>query len=164
MGLSDYDRKRVEDLLHGKGDWFTAKLLRLIAKADGQNLERLRRAFPLEVEAVEAYWGSGAAPSWEDLEGAWPKFLREQPVEVLVSEALIQLSDMRSAAESTPSAVHVDAAMDCLEAVLGRWRACPHLDWGPDPNSDDTDVVYCHDCKQNVPIDQVPHRLAGKAE
>lgn len=39
----------------GDGDWFTAMLLRLIAKADGDNREKLARGFPVEVEAVRVY-------------------------------------------------------------------------------------------------------------
>ncbi len=39
----------------GSGDWFTIKLLTLIAKADGQNRERIRLGFPQEVEAYERW-------------------------------------------------------------------------------------------------------------
>jgi len=39
----------------GDGDWFTAQLLRLIAKADGENCDKLARGFPREVEAVRIY-------------------------------------------------------------------------------------------------------------
>jgi hypothetical protein len=36
-------------------DNFTVKLLRLIAKADGDNRAKLGKAYPVEVEAVEIY-------------------------------------------------------------------------------------------------------------
>ena len=47
---------------HGSGDWFTVKLLALIAKADLQNRERIRRGFPQEVEAYER-WERGEVPT-----------------------------------------------------------------------------------------------------
>jgi len=40
----------------GGGDWFTIKLLQLIAKSDTQNLERIRKGFPLEVRAYEEWY------------------------------------------------------------------------------------------------------------
>lgn len=43
---------------HGSGDWFTVKLLALIAKADGQNKERIRLGFPEAVQAYEEWYGS----------------------------------------------------------------------------------------------------------
>ena len=58
MTISDYDRARLDDIIHGEGTWFTAHLLRLCAKADPVNLERIRTAFPDEVEAYEG-WRSG---------------------------------------------------------------------------------------------------------
>ena len=40
---------------NGNGDWFTIKLLSLIAKADLSNRERIRAGFPLEVTAYERW-------------------------------------------------------------------------------------------------------------
>jgi len=40
---------------NGSGDWFTVKLLALIAKADLRNRERIRTGFPCEVEAFERW-------------------------------------------------------------------------------------------------------------
>lgn len=60
-GLSEYDRKHMADILAGQGDWFSAQLLRLIAKADHENLKRLRQVYPEHVEAYEA-WHSGPRP------------------------------------------------------------------------------------------------------
>lgn len=48
---------QIADFLGGDGDWFTAKLVRLIAKADSENRERLRQGFPDEVAAYEDYAG-----------------------------------------------------------------------------------------------------------
>jgi len=39
----------------GRGDWFTVLLLRLIAKSDSVNREKLSFGFPVEVEAVDIY-------------------------------------------------------------------------------------------------------------
>ncbi len=61
MPMSQYDKENLGDLLFGEGDWFTAKLLRLISKADSKNLEKLRLGFPEEVEALEL-WRKGL---WE---------------------------------------------------------------------------------------------------
>lgn len=58
--LSDYDRANIGNLIAGKGNWFTAKLLRLCAEADPQNLERLRKGFPEEVRAY-LEWRDGPA-------------------------------------------------------------------------------------------------------
>lgn len=53
--ISAYDREHLRDLLLGHGDWFTAQLLRLIAKADRENREKLRLGFPEEVAAYEEW-------------------------------------------------------------------------------------------------------------
>lgn len=55
--MSKYDRKNVGSLLSGEGDWFTAHLFRLIAKADNSNRARLHIAFPDEVDLVSNYLG-----------------------------------------------------------------------------------------------------------
>ena len=57
MPLSDYDRQVLGDIVAGHGDWFTAHLLRLIAKADNENRDRIRAGFPEEVAAYE-WWHS----------------------------------------------------------------------------------------------------------
>lgn len=66
--ISDFDRAHIGDIVAGGGDWFTAELLRLIAKADSNNRERLRSAFPEEVAAYEEWW-SGDDPN-EPIGGA----------------------------------------------------------------------------------------------
>jgi hypothetical protein len=54
--ISPYDKANIgEIIVAGKGDWFTAHLLRLCAKADPVNLERIRRGFPEVVEAFEEW-------------------------------------------------------------------------------------------------------------
>lgn len=53
--LSHFDLVRMADVLAGTGDWFSAQLMRLIAKSDHEDLERLRLAFPDHVEAWEAW-------------------------------------------------------------------------------------------------------------
>jgi hypothetical protein len=57
--VTDFDRAHIGEILkdrHGsRYDWFTCYLLRLIVKADRENRERIRSAFPDEVEAFE-HW------------------------------------------------------------------------------------------------------------
>jgi hypothetical protein len=53
--MSKYDKECVGQILAGTGTWFGAHLLRLVAKADKNNLELLRKGFPEQVEAVEKY-------------------------------------------------------------------------------------------------------------
>ncbi len=52
---SSYDRERVGEILRGEGDWYSAHLFRLIAKADRANYAILKGAYPAHVAAVEAY-------------------------------------------------------------------------------------------------------------
>lgn len=52
---SDFDVENIDHILGGMGDWFGAHLLRLIAKADLGNRDRLRMAFPFHVQAYERY-------------------------------------------------------------------------------------------------------------
>ncbi len=51
--MSDYDKANIRRIIMGHGDWFTAQLIRLCAKADPENLERLRMGFPEVVSAYE---------------------------------------------------------------------------------------------------------------
>jgi hypothetical protein len=53
--MNQFDKENVESILCGKGDWFTANLFRLIAKADNNNRIKLFKAFPDEVDAVHKY-------------------------------------------------------------------------------------------------------------
>ena len=53
--MTEYDKENITEILHGRGTWFTANLLRLIAKADGANRVKLAKAFPEEVNAVHLY-------------------------------------------------------------------------------------------------------------
>jgi hypothetical protein len=46
----------MEDIVAGYGDWFSAQLIRLIAKADRTNIEILRKAYPEHVEAYESWY------------------------------------------------------------------------------------------------------------
>jgi hypothetical protein len=62
--MSEYDKQNVGELLAGTGTWFNAHLLRLISKADNNNLELLRKGFPEQVKAVEDF---RAGPSEVDV-------------------------------------------------------------------------------------------------
>ena len=59
---SEFDRDHVEQILGGHGDWFSAHLLRLYAKADDGNRSRLRDAFPYHAAAYDD-WFTGRRPS-----------------------------------------------------------------------------------------------------
>lgn len=50
--ISEYDKTHVSSIMSGEGDWFTARLLRLCACADRDNLALMRIVWP---EVVEAY-------------------------------------------------------------------------------------------------------------
>lgn len=56
--ISEYDETHMDDIMAGHGDWFTAQLLRLCAKADAGNLERIREGFP-DVVATYEEWRNG---------------------------------------------------------------------------------------------------------
>ena len=53
--MSPFDKVNLGKIVGGYGDWFTAQLLRLIAKADDVNREKLRAGFPEEVAAYEVW-------------------------------------------------------------------------------------------------------------
>ena len=46
------DTVALPQILAGHGSWFGARLLRLIAKADSVNRDKLRKVYPAEVAAV----------------------------------------------------------------------------------------------------------------
>jgi len=53
--ISNYDRENVGHILQGHGSWFSADLLRLIAKSDRGNREAIRIVYPDHVEAYEKW-------------------------------------------------------------------------------------------------------------
>ena len=55
--MNPFDTEHMDEILHGYGDWFTAHLFRLIAKADESNTRQLAKAFPQQVEAVCKHLG-----------------------------------------------------------------------------------------------------------
>ena len=57
--LSAFDLDDFERLMSARNDWFAADLVRLIAKADRENRERLRAGFPGEVAAFERWYATG---------------------------------------------------------------------------------------------------------
>lgn len=55
---SPFDCENMSAIIGGKlGDWFSADLLRLIAKADKENRELLRKVYPNHVKAYEDWHG-----------------------------------------------------------------------------------------------------------
>ena len=59
-GPSAHTIAHMDEIMDGWGDWFSADLLRLIAKADLVNREKLRQAFPKHVLVYEL-WLAGVA-------------------------------------------------------------------------------------------------------
>jgi hypothetical protein len=57
--VNAYDKEKVSDILAGHGDWFTAKLMRLIASADMSNREKLYLSYPEEVDCVRRFQTGG---------------------------------------------------------------------------------------------------------
>ena len=58
MTLSKFDRENVGAILADpRNDWFTAQLMRLVAKGDSQNRALLAKGFPEEVWLVENHLG-----------------------------------------------------------------------------------------------------------
>lgn len=55
--LSEYDEANVAQILSGHGDWFTAKLMRLIASADALNRQKLFKVYPEVVVCVSNFQG-----------------------------------------------------------------------------------------------------------
>lgn len=50
--MSPYDKEHIDKIImHNHGDWFTARLLRLLQHADARNLARLQTVYPKEVAA-----------------------------------------------------------------------------------------------------------------
>ncbi len=52
---SVFDKGCVGEILRGKGDWFGARLFRLIQHADRGNYAILKKAYPEHVAAYEAW-------------------------------------------------------------------------------------------------------------
>jgi hypothetical protein len=63
MPISEVEREAMDDIIadtHAtKYNWFTCHLLRLIAKADFENRQKLRLAYPDEVKAFEQWYIRG---------------------------------------------------------------------------------------------------------
>ena len=57
--ISEFDKRHIGQIIRGHGDWFGAKLLRLIRDADDINIEKLREAFPEHVKAYEDWRHGG---------------------------------------------------------------------------------------------------------
>ena len=57
--ISQFDRDHIGDILRGMGDWFSAKLIRLLATCDPDNLEAFRVMYPDHVEAWEIWRTEG---------------------------------------------------------------------------------------------------------
>jgi hypothetical protein len=64
--MTEHDKGKIDDILHGEGDWFTAHLFRLIAKADNNNRKKLYWAFPSAVQFVHEHLTGKAFGTSED--------------------------------------------------------------------------------------------------
>ena len=67
MGISAWDIEHLGEILAGRGDWFTAQLLRLILKADTSNRVKLSVVFPEEVRVVELWQSRRSDDEWQKL-------------------------------------------------------------------------------------------------
>ncbi len=67
MEMSDYDKANIREILAGHGDWYGAYLIRLIAKADNNNLRKLVRVYPDEVKAVLEFLGDRQGEVFDSL-------------------------------------------------------------------------------------------------
>lgn len=58
--VTDFDRANIRNIMHDKPgyDWFTCKLLRLLASSDLENREKIRTIYPEAVELFEE-WRNG---------------------------------------------------------------------------------------------------------
>lgn len=54
--MSQFDQDNIEWIMQGNGDWFGARLLRLIAHCDLEHRDAIRRGFPDYVEAYERWF------------------------------------------------------------------------------------------------------------
>lgn len=68
LPIGQHDADRVGQVMTS-GDWWTADLLRLIAKSDIPHRERLRLAFPSHVEAYE-HWHAGGEQACPECGGS----------------------------------------------------------------------------------------------
>lgn len=53
--FDDFEKENLGRILRGFGDWYMAKLLRLISQSDWGDMEQMHKAYPAEVEAVYKY-------------------------------------------------------------------------------------------------------------
>lgn len=60
--LSDHDRANIDAIMGGHGDWFSARLLRLIAKGDHRNRVLLGSIYPEHYEAFMQWYLDQSVP------------------------------------------------------------------------------------------------------
>ena len=53
--VSEWDKKNIDSIMSGEGDWFSAQLLRMCSKADRDTLEQIRSGFPDHVALWESW-------------------------------------------------------------------------------------------------------------
>jgi hypothetical protein len=54
--LSEHDEANIDAIMGGHGDWFSARLLRLIAKGDFENRQLLGSIYPEHYAAFMAWY------------------------------------------------------------------------------------------------------------
>lgn len=59
MSVSKHDEEMIDEIMQGYGDWFTAQLLRLLQKADSQNIAKMRQCYPDVVDLYEKWMREG---------------------------------------------------------------------------------------------------------
>ena len=75
--MNAVDLKNAFDPIGRGADNFTVLLLRLIAKADGNNKEKLRQGFPVEVKATEIYRGACPYKDGNKTEVDWDQIVNK---------------------------------------------------------------------------------------
>ena len=66
MELSQFDKENVGAILQGHGDWFSAQLLRLIARADWDNRAKIALVYPDHFKAWETWFNTDHDAQWDD--------------------------------------------------------------------------------------------------
>lgn len=130
MPLSEYDRQNFHHVMVAE-TWFTAHLLRLIAKADNENRERIRKGFPEEVAAYEWWHGHGEGepiPPREEL-------LANDP-----AAALAEQGEQRREMGREIMGEHYHLRQPGDREFEGDAANCPIC------KEDDCEVIYCGGC------------------
>jgi hypothetical protein len=108
--MSQFDKENVKGILEGEGDWFTANLFRLIAKADKGNRAKLFDAFPDEVKVVHKYL------TGKNYEGGWSDQNQQLTLRLAEIQATLE-AEIDKRTDHSPKIVSYDFTVDNIIAV-----------------------------------------------